>query len=354
MSPFVYNLNMKEQLARLCQELDYDGVKLRSLLHDGKHQDLLDYIAQKTAFLEHDKLGYYKFRTKLWHAMNGYDDFVECQNENCHEKIHRNIVTLKGPCMQFCSSKCRYSAQQFKEKVSIGQKSLTPEAQQRKSLMIKQTKKERYGDSSYNNHAKTVETLQKRYGKDITNIFQTAQAKEKIRKTTLERYGTTSYSKTDECKEKKAKTCLERYGVTSPSQDHRIRTLQQKNYHYDGICFDSAPEIAFYIWLVDNKKEFKYQPTSFSYVYEGKERRYFPDFEVEGQLIELKGEQFLSKDGKWICPWNHSLDAMYEAKRQCALANDVRIMYPSEYDFYVEYVYKKHRDRSFLKKLRNK
>jgi len=51
---------------------------------------------------------------------------------------------------------------------------------------------------------------------------------------------------------------------------------------YDNNTFDSAPEVAFYIWLKDNNKHFIYHPNEFlSYDFNGVTYRYFPDFKVD-------------------------------------------------------------------------
>ena len=86
---------------------------------------------------------------------------------------------------------------------------------------------------------------------------------------------------------------------------------------YNGIRFDSGPEIAYYIWLSDNNIEFTYQPkVSFKYLAEnGKEHLYIPDFQVGQDFVEIKGDQYLDKlTGKWVCPYDHSIDDHYEAK----------------------------------------
>ena len=65
--------------------------------------------------------------------------------------------------------------------------------------------------------------------------------------------------------------------------------------------------------------------------------RYFPDFRINGKLIELKGDHFLKEDGTWQCIWNHNKDSLYEAKRQCAIKNGVEIWYSDKYLQYVSY-----------------
>lgn len=51
---------------------------------------------------------------------------------------------------------------------------------------------------------------------------------EKIRKTTLQRYGTEYYTQTEEYKEKSKQTSLERYGTESPNQSEIVKNKQRK------------------------------------------------------------------------------------------------------------------------------
>lgn len=59
--------------------------------------------------------------------------------------------------------------------------------------------------------------------------------------------------------------------------------------------------------------------------------KYFPDFEIDDELYEIKGKQFLAEDGRWQNPYDHSQDDLYEAKHQCALKNNVHILYYEDY-----------------------
>ena len=60
--------------------------------------------------------------------------------------------------------------------------------------------------------------------------------------------------------------------------------------------------------------------------FDGKTHFYLPDFLVDGQLVELKGDQFLKDDGTWKNPYDHGQDALYEAKHQCLVKNNVVIL----------------------------
>lgn len=74
----------------------------------------------------------------------------------------------------------------------------------------------------------------------------------------------------------------EKYEAHNPGQVPEIRRKAAAKYSYDNNRFDSAPEVAFYIWLKDNNKQFTYHPDEFlSYDFNGIAYRYFPDFKVE-------------------------------------------------------------------------
>ena len=77
-------------------------------------------------------------------------------------------------------------------------------------------------------------------------------------------------------------------------------------------------------------------------LFNNEEHQYWPDFLVDGQLFELKGDQFLKEDGTWQNPYDHSLDALYEAKHQCAITNNVKILYYKDYKKYLDYIKQKY------------
>lgn len=187
---------------------------------------------------------------------------------------------------------------------------------------------------------KRVLTCREHYGVDYP--MQAPENVEKRKKTSLERYGAEFPLRNEDVKRKQAATNIERYGCASsmqskavqekaratnrakrgcdwPAQDREVFLKQKKRYVYDGRSFDSKPEIAFYVWLKDNGMDFEYQPDAgFEYDFEGKARKYFPDFRVDDVYYEIKGGHMVSEDGGWICPWDRSQDARYRAKRKCA------------------------------------
>lgn len=66
--------------------------------------------------------------------------------------------------------------------------------------------------------------------------------------------------------------------------------LNYKYGTYQGISCDSSWELAFVLYNIDNGIEFsRNRSDSFTYVYKGKEHRFFPDFLVGNTYIEIKG-----------------------------------------------------------------
>lgn len=222
---------------------------------------------------------------------------------------------------------------------------------------IKETCLEKYGVEnpafSEDIKSKTKITCLEKYG--VPYSFQSDNNKEKTKRTLLEKYGVDHPSKNkeikskmvsswakskDTMKEKMQKTCLEKYGVLYPMQNYDIQLKSKKKYTYNNIQFDSSWELALYIYCIDNNINFEYHPSiSFSYTYNDNEYSYFPDFKIENEFIELKGLQFFeNKDvnGKMINPYDRSQDDKFEAKHQCILKNNVKII--TDCSKYIDYV----------------
>lgn len=222
---------------------------------------------------------------------------------------------------------------------------------------IKNTCNEKYGSACYlaseTGKQKIKESNLKRYG--VEHNWQRDDVKEKIARTNLdrygsrsamqnpeivaktrqryelvmiERYGVRSYFSTDEYKQ----MCIKKYGTEHPMQNPEFRKNQQTRYLYENVKFDSGAELIFYIWLKDKGIDFLFQPNniSFAYEFENKVHAYCPDFKIGNQIIEIKGDHFFKEDGTMCNPYDHSQDALYEAKHQCMVHNDVKIIRSSE------------------------
>lgn len=88
------------------------------------------------------------------------------------------------------------------------------------------TRREKYGTSTFNNRDKAAKTSLQRYGVD--NPAKTPEVQSKMRATCLEKYGAPTPMSTESARQRIAETLMENYGVTHPSQSRQIRdrTLQ--------------------------------------------------------------------------------------------------------------------------------
>lgn len=206
------------------------------------------------------------------------------------------------------------------------------------------TNMQRYGKISYSQTNEFKEKL-----KNGEFGYKSEKTKESIKQTCLAKYGVSSYSKTQEFKEKFENTSLKKYGVKNPMQNHDVLIKSKKKYFFENRYFDSAPEICYYIWLRDNNKNFEYKPNiSYFYIFNGKIKKYNPDFRVENEFVEIKGLHFfLNCDDKnrMINPFTTKLSPekveylndMMEAKHQCMIKNNIKII--TDYEQYEKYVY---------------
>lgn len=62
-----------------------------------------------------------------------------------------------------------------------------------------------------------------------------------------------------------------------------------KKGYYKGIWCDSSWELAFLLYCHDNNVFIERNKAALTYIYENKIRKYYPDFIVNGELIEIKG-----------------------------------------------------------------
>ena len=193
-----------------------------------------------------------------------------------------------------------------------------------------------------------------------TNL-QCEDTKQKSAETCMRKYGVKCYNQTDEFRQRSAKAMFTKYGCCYPAQSPEIQHKSKRRYSYSMINFDTAPELAYFIWLKDNNIDFEYHPQKFfEYEFEGRIHRYFPDFFVENKYIEIKGDQFFKPDGTMFCPYRNKTISdeiyeqrcrMYEAKQQCMTKNGVVILKSADYKIYIDYVRNKY-GHDYLKKFR--
>lgn len=190
----------------------------------------------------------------------------------------------------------------------------------------------------YRNKIASSQRTQALYGVD--NNFQRKEVQAQIKANNLSKYGVENQFQRQEIKERTKETLLQKYGVEYIAQAKETQSKAQTKYLYDNERFDSFPELAVWVYAKDYGWEIEREPVSFKYIVEEKEHYYFPDFCINGQLVEIKGLQFFEdKDPtkKMINPYDSSRNELAEAKHQCALQNNVAIWTETDYTQYVEY-----------------
>lgn len=195
----------------------------------------------------------------------------------------------------------------------------------------KQTKKEKYGDENYTNREQGRETFLNRSDKEKEETYK------KFSNTMETRYnGIGNASKT--IQEKQYKTMKELYGFEYALQNKQIRDKAKKKYTYNNINFDSSWEIAYYIWLTDNKIPFEYHPKELDYYYPGdnKIHKYEPDFKINEEYIEIKNSKLLET-------MKDNTESKEYFKYICMIEHKVKIITDcSKYITYIEQKYGKH------------
>ena len=334
-------------------------------------KNLRQWITNKTQFL--DQLIKQKFeisfKTRCYWLIKGNKNLEFCKNPDCNKNlvILSNVQNIISGYHNYCSVKCINNDPKIKEK-------------------IKNTNEKLYGNKNYNNREQAQKTTELHYG--VKNPFQSREIKEKIIKTHQQKLNVDYPMQNKEIHAKSIKTLKEKFGVEYPLQASsiltkykqtiqkkygclnvlqvpKIRNSSQYKYTYKNIQFDSSNEIAFYIYLVDNNIKFEYQPNkSFKYKFKNIVHFYIPDFYLikQKKYIEIKGPHFFYKNGTMCnpyCPKNNpkreNEDLLAEAKHQCMLKNNVKIIRTDSLEMQkiMNYIAEKY-GKDYLKQFRNK
>ena len=294
--------------ANSCCKVISRKYRLRHIPHNADIEHLVNWIIKMTKQFDFD----IEIQTRIYcivHNIESLEQFPHCKT--CNNPIIQNAATFARGFeqVQFCSIKCRANNKDFK-------------------IRSHEQRMSKYG-GMFGDPKKAVETRIARHGRKNPKLSQSLKKAYQERKAEIQL--------------KKQTTLLKNYGVTSPMLSSELRSKQNQRIIYDGKKFDSMAELSFYIWLVENRIQFDFQPNfAFSYSYTGKTHMYFPDFKIGDLFFEIKGDHFFNKDGTMCNPFNHTQDDLYEAKHQCMLMNDVIILKSSEYRMFELYVEQKY------------
>ena len=285
--------------------------------------------------------------TKFISLNKGYNDRCskKCQYEDKsvqEKRLNTNLDTY--------GYKTSFSTKETQDKVkeTIFKKYGVKNAFQSEEIKekIKQQNKETYGVENPQQRPevkeKTQETNLKKYGNKCT--LQAPKIKEKAIQSNLDRYGAENIFGSEYGKEKIKETNLQKFGVENPQQNREIQKKTLSHYKYNNLNFDSSWELAVYIYCIDNNISISRLPASFAYYDKNnKKHYYFPDFLIESTLIEIKGPQYLDKDGQ----------LKDKDKRKCMGDNNVVMWTEEKIQPYVNYCINKFNDKKWYKQFKN-
>ena len=201
------------------------------------------------------------------------------------------------------------------------------------------------------NNAMNVETYRKKVS-DVQRNFSKEKKesiKEKRKQTCLMKYNVEHPWMLDEIREKGLKTMERLYdtrcGVFTPKAKETIRKKynvehfsnssefskrRKKKYISGEHSFDSKDEQFLYNFAVFAGLNVTEHPCkNFTYSYNGKMHTYEPDFIINDKYYEVKGLQFFESKNpneRMINPFDRTQDELYEAKHQCMMQNQVKIL----------------------------
>ena len=215
---------------------------------------------------------------------------------------------------------------------------------------IKKTTKDRYGVECVFKLEEFVENNMKSQREKYGGVgFESKELAEKVIATAIKNNNLTSKDDLKKLiKTRQEETTLKRYGVRNYAQCPEFFKRLKKKYIYNDVSFDTIPELALYIYFVDNDIVIsRNTDLYFEFIHEGKTHRYYPDFVSDDKLLEVKGNHFFKEDGTMCNPYDHSQDNLYEAKHQCGLQNNVMFITSNEYNKYIDYCKNKYNQKNW-------
>ena len=354
----IYKMHSKEKFMCLKKLIEEHPNAWQKLLK--KDSSMMKWIDDQLPMLDDEAI---QLKTKVYWIVTGRMTFPECPTcKSSSRYLKKNVISLKLGYPKHCCLKCAALDLETVKKINSTcmKHHGTRWAMQSREVQERSQKTclSKYGTSnvSKNEHVKLkkLATTRKNFGN--SNPYNRKKAAQTFR-------GHSEETKA-EIQEKLRRTNLKNLGVQYPTQSHEVMCRQRSSLTYDGKFFKSLWELAKYIYHQDRHDDFKYQPDIAISYYDqnGKMHVYHPDFIVNGEIQEVKGDQFFDKDGNMTLPyrkksWNDARwrekCLKYKAKQQCMLENNVKILRKVDVQIYLGYVAETY-GNNFLKNLKKK
>jgi hypothetical protein len=254
--------------------------------HSRKAYYLENYGVENVSQLDETK------KKKVETSMRNYGVSNPSQADEIKIKKEETLLENYGVKHGFCNGEIRDRAMETTKQVCLEKYGFEYHQQSEQSKeKMKSILKQKYGVESVgaipgNEEKKKLSNL-KKYG--VSNVFQLDEVKEKREESLLENYGVTHPLQNSELVSKmlssvfRKKEYIWQTGEVSIVQGYEpivLSELEQQGYKFQDVITDA--ELMPEIW----------------YEFEGKQRRYFPDFYIpsENLIIEVKSEYTLQAD----------------------------------------------------------
>lgn len=143
--------------------------------------------------------------------------------------------------------------------------------------------------------------------------------------------------KVQDIQEKIKTTCLKKYGVENYTQTKDFHTKVITHYKFETETFDSSWELAYWIYAKDHSLQIEHEPVRLTYSTNNKNYYYFPDFRLNNQLVEIKGDH-MCHNKKIKDLWGNIGSKKLQAKIKCMQENNIKILNYEDIKFALDYV----------------
>ncbi len=132
------------------------------------------------------------------------------------------------------------------------------------------------------------------------------------------------WSHVGQCEKNSEKVHTTRSRNTTNSNNKRIQNgeamFRHHCYKYENIEFDSSWELAYWIFCKDKNIKIERNIKSFDFIFKNQISKFYPDFIVENQIVEIKGDQFLNPKFNGYEKWKSKIE-------QVVIPNKILVLY---------------------------
>ena len=178
---------------------------------------------------------------------------------------------------------------------------------------------------------------------------------DKFKHTMMQKYGAPTPMKSSIIKQRLNDNMIKKYGVNCYAKLNEFHVKSRNVYSYNDVKFDSSWELAVYIYAIDHNEQIQRCPKTFQFELDNNVYTYTPDFLYNGQLVEIKGDQFF-KNGTLCNPYSNDQKSsqIFAAKYECGLQHNVVYWTQKDVKFALNYCKQKFSNKNWYKQFKVK